>query len=255
MMSKLPITLALFLTSKGHHGSQTLYRNTLEHLDAQIPLAMFAAKVASIKIQPGEERVAEVIKSDLESSGFKVITATAEWSRGQSHFLEMLKDEIRVSQLPEVNDNPFIWQCDDDTALLSHRDSLTRVLARMTSWLASSPDHITARFLRREDLPAALGIQSAPSEESMMFTTDVNFQQPLLRSRDYYHMMRVIEANLATASQMHIEALWREVLSHLSRGQKRHMVWHPDYCEAVHLGVPNYAEICGKLNLTVYPNP
>ena len=255
MMGKLPITLALFLTSKGHHGCETLYRNTLEHLDKQLPLALFSSKVASIKIQPGEERVAEVIKADLESSGFNVVTATAEWSRGQIHFLEMLKDEIRVSQLPEVNDNPFIWQCDDDTVLLSRRDSLTRVLARMTSWLTESPDHISARFLRREDLPAALGIQSAPSEGDMLFTTDVNFQQPLLRSRDYHHMMKVIEDNMNIAGQMHIEELWRIVLRQMSRGNKRHMVWHPDYCEAVHLGVPNYVEVCGKLNLPVYPNP
>jgi len=82
----------------------------------------------------------------------------------------------------------------------------------------------------------------------------VNFQQPLLRSLDYYRMLKIVEDNWATASQMHIEALWREVLGHFARGQRRHAVWHPDCAETVHLGVPDYAAVCARHSLTVRPN-
>lgn len=255
MSTHLPVCLLLYLTSKGHWGSQTLYRNTLEHLDRQIPLHLFASRIAHVKIQSGEERAAEAIISDLRARDFKVESAIGEWSRGTSHLSGYLTDMIKMSQLPEVNDVPYVWACDDDALLLSHRDPLERVLARMTSLISSSPDILSARFLRREDRNVNLDAAPYVQGEDLFWCRDYNLQQPLLRSRDYHLVCKVIEDHWSVATQMHIEALWRDVLAPLSRSPRKHAVWVPDYAETVHLGVENYRDICSRHNLPIYPNP
>lgn len=255
MSAHLPVCLLVYLTSKGHWGSQTLYRNTLEHLDHQIPLHLFASRVAHIKIQQGEEAAAEAIISDLRARGFRVESAVGEWSRGASHLSGYLADMIKMSQLPEVNDVSYVWACDDDALLLPHRDPLERVLARMTSLISSSPDTLSVRFLRREDRVPALDVVPHVFGEDLFWCRDFNLQQPLLRSRDYHLVCKAIEDNWGYATQVHIEALWREVLSPFSRSPRKHAVWHPDYAETVHLGVEDYHTICATYNLPVYPNP
>ncbi len=255
MSGHIPVCLALYIAAAGHYRCQTLYRATLEHLGRQIPLTTFAARVAHIKARPSEVAIAEVIAADLRASGFRVEIAVADWSRGSSHMAEYLKDQIKVSQWEEVNDCPFVWQTDDDGLLVCYKDPLEQVVARSTQWLTASPEHLTARFLRREDLPAIPAIQSAPSEGDMMFTHHVNWNAPLLRSRDYHRMLKVIEDNWTAAVQMHGEALWREVLAPFARGYHKHMVWHPDAVDCVHIGVPAYADICAAHRLTVAPNP
>lgn len=257
MSGRLPICLAIYLTAKGHYGSRTLYRATLEHLDKQIPLTSFATRVASIKVQEGEDEAAEAIAGDLRARGFRVLLPRGQWARGASHFAECLKDQRAVSLLPEVNDCAYVWHNDDDGIILSHKDPLDHVLARMTRLLSGSADTVTARFLRQEDLPATMVILTQPTEPEgqLLWTKDCNWQSPLLRSLDYHHMARVIEANWSTAIQMHGEALWREVLGSFSRGPRQHAVWHPDYAESVHLGVPTYASVCAQYGLTAAPNP
>lgn len=252
-MSKLPITLLLFLTSRGHFGSRTLYRSALLHLDRQIPLASFGTLYAHIKVAPGEEAAAELIQADLKQRGFIVETATAPWVRGQVHFEEYLKDQVKVSKDPRIYGNPYVWMCDDDSPIVTHKDPLLKVLYRMTSLIESSPDVLSSRFLRREDRNPGLDV--GEMEPDLFYCRDFNFQLPLLRARDYHRACKVIEDNWGVAKQMHIEAVWREVLAPFSRSDRKHAVWLPDYAETKHIGVADYQKVCSELNLPVYPNP
>lgn len=253
-MSKLPITYLTFLTTKGHYGSRTLYRSSLDHLDRQIPLRSFGLLYAHIKVTEGDEAVADALRADLEGRGFVVETAkTKGWTRGASHFAEYLSDQIKVSKDPRIYSNPHILWSDDDSPMVCHKHSLLKVLHRMTAMLDADPEMVSARFLRREDRNTLLDV--GQPEEDYFWCQHFNFQPSILRARDFHRICKGIEDNWNVAIQMHIEALWREIMAPLSRSSKKHLVWLPDYCETVHLGVSNYAEVCQKLGLTVYPNP
>ena len=85
MSHALPITLALFTTTKGHFGRRTDWRVSLDHLDKQLPLSLFGAKVASLKVTPGDEERGHEMKRQLEERGFTVMAQVGEWVRGSSH--------------------------------------------------------------------------------------------------------------------------------------------------------------------------
>lgn len=256
MSNKLPITYVMYLTTEGYGGSNTIYQATLDHTERQIPLSLFYHRVASLKVTPGRESVAEKIKFDLEKRGFKVITATAPWTRGISHFSEYLLDMRRVSQLSELRETPYILQVDHDYLVDCYREDPIRVLHKMTRVLESSYDVLSFRFLREEDQDDLAPDRTIETdvEQGIAWTRDYNFEINLLRSVDYYRINKVIEDNWSLAQNMHGEALWREVMAPMSRSPKKHAVWLKDRAVVANLGVPNYQEVAKRFNLTIAPN-
>jgi hypothetical protein len=255
-MSRLP-TLLMFATTSGHYGCRTIYRATLDHLDRLLPLVQWGARLFSVKAKPGEEWIAEIMKGELERRGFIVEVAVAPWQRGLSHYAEYLKDMIRMSQHPAVYDNPLVYWSDDDYLSIVHRDPFPRVLHRMCQLVESSPDILTARFLREQDEDALAPDRTVAieTERDIAWSRHWNLQPLIMRSRDMHRACKVIEDNWAQATQMHGEALWREVLAPLSRSERKHAVWLPSYAQVVNLGVPDYAAVAARLGLTIHPNP
>lgn len=256
-LSTLPITYVLYLTTEGFAGCSTIYRAMLDHTERQLPLAMFRHRLASIKITPGREHVAEAMKADLAARGFEVITATAPWTRGLSHYAEYLLDMRRVSQHEAVYSTPFIMPVDHDYCIQTHREPLLKVLHRMTSLIESSPDILSFRFLREEDADALAPDRTVAiePERDIAWSGHYNFQPALLRSRDYHLACKIIEDNWAQATQMHGEQLWAQVLAPFSRSERKHAVWLPSYASVANLGVPDYAAVAQRLGLTIQPNP
>lgn len=256
MSSRTP-TLLIFMTAAGHYGCRTIYRATLDHLDRQLPLVQWSARVAHIKARPGEEPVMEIMKDDLQRRGFIVETAVGDWVRGQSHYAAYLRDQIRMSQHPAVYDNPLVYWTDDDYLAVTHQGSFERVLARMCQLVESDPNVLTARFLREEDVDALNPDRTVAIEPelNLAWSKHLNFQPLVVRSRDFHRACKIIEDNWTTAVQMHGEALWREVLAPFSRSERKHAVWLPTYSQVVNLGVLHYLDVAKRLNLTISPNP
>lgn len=256
-MSARTPTLLMFMTTSGHYGCQTIYRATLDWIDRQLPLSQWGSRVCHIKAKPGHEPILEVMKGDLQRRGFIVESAVADWSRGQSHFTECLKDQIKMSQHPAVYGNPLVYVTDDDYLPTCHVDSFPKVLHRMCQLVEGSPEVLTARFLRAEDqddLAPHRVVEIEPGKQ-LAWVNNTNWQPQVMRSRDFYLMGKVIEDNWSIASQMHGEALWRSVLDRFSRSPYKHAVWLKHYAECVNLGVPSYAEVAQRFNLSIAPNP
>lgn len=256
-MTTFPITLLLFLTTKGYSDCCTIYRTMLDGWDRQLPLSTFGLLYAHIKITPGEEWIAEVLSSDLRARGFIVESATGDWVRGQNHFLNYLSDQIKVSKDLRIYDNPFVFFIDHDYVPVCHVDTFDKVIYRMCRLVDSSPEVLTARFLREEDVDSLAPDRTVEIEtdKNIAWSKHVNFQPMILRTIDFYRVCKIIEDNWETATKMHGEALWREVLRSFSRSPKQHAVWLPEYAQVVNLGVPNYQEVAKRLNLQIYPNP
>lgn len=256
-MTTLPITYVIYLTTEGFAGCSTIYQATLDHLDRQLPLTSFRHRLASIKITPGRESVAEAMTVYLKARGFEVITATAPWERGPSHYEQYLLDMRRVSQHEAVWSTPLVMPCDHDYAMVCHRDPLPKVLARMCQLLDGSPDVLSTRFLREEDKDALAPDRTVAIEpdKDLAWSAHWNLQPMLMRSSHYYLANKVIEDNWAHAVRQHGEALWAEVLAGFSRSPRKHAVWLPGYAVVRNLGVPHYTEVAQSLGLTIAPNP
>jgi hypothetical protein len=251
-MTTIPATFLMFIATSGHAGWRSIYKATLDHCDRELPLSTWRTRAAHIKILPGEEAIGEWIKKDLEAWGFVVETAVAPWERGQSHYAEYLKDQIKMSQHPAVFSNPFVYWTDQDYLTVCHKHSYERVLHRMIQLVESCPDILSARFLREGDFPSSPVLET---EGELFWSPHFNFQPLLMRSRDFHYACKAIEDNWAAAIKMHGEALWREVLKPLSRDHKQHAVWMPDYAEVANLGVSDYRSVAQRFNLSVHCNP
>jgi hypothetical protein len=63
-------------------------------------------------------------------------------------------------------------------------------------------------------------------------------------------MLKAAEDNIDEASRYQIEMLWRIILSPYSRSKLPHIVWNRDHAFTVHLGTPEYPDLCTAFNLT-----
>ena len=255
MSARLP-TLLMFMTTRGQCGARMIYRATLDHIDRNLPLCQWGARAVHIKIYPGEEPIAEVMKADLEGRGFEVAMATAPWEKGMTHFIEYAKDAIRMSCHPAVYDNPLVYWTDSDYLSVCHRDTYATVLDRMCSLVESSPDILTARFLREQDENALAPDRTVAIDEAndIAWSRHVNFQPLVMRSRDFHRACKVMEDNWSAVEKVHGEALWREVMAPFSRSERKHAVWLPSFAQVANLGVPDYLAVAKRFNLTIAPN-
>lgn len=228
---------------------------TLRHLDRQIPLSVFGSLYAHLKADPvpppvGLENpgtLAESIANDLSVRGFYVDTTVGDWQRGMSMQNAYLIDQRKASQSSAIQGQPYMLLLEDDGTMSPKVDNLTKVLARMIDFLESSPDAVSARFLRRCDYDGGVPMDNVQGDH--FFSRNVDFQPMLLRSRDFFLAHKVIEDNWAQLSHLQCELVMRLALDTFSRGSDRHMVWLPDYAETIHLGTPDYSALKASLNL------
>lgn len=247
-MSSIPISLLYFTSTKQHYDHKDVYLVTLNHLDKEIPLLNFKVKVAHIKITPGEEALAETMEKELVGRGFKVLTTTAGWKRGTSHQIGYMSDVIKISKELSVYENNHVMWLEDDSLMVSNKPPLIGVLHKMIQLVESSPEILTARFLRRGDLSTS-PIMKKDESGDFFYSPHFNFQPAIMRSRDFYQACRVIEANPEATAQVQCEMLWRLVLAPLSPSDYKHIVWYPDFAETIHIGVPDYLKIKAELGL------
>lgn len=112
-MRKIPLTFCLFATTKGHFGVKTRWRETLQSFDKALPLSEYEARVASVKVTPGDDYRPMV--DELEAHGFQVTLAEAAWQHGaQSHQTGYLEDCFRVYNHVRT---PYVFHCEDDWAI------------------------------------------------------------------------------------------------------------------------------------------
>lgn len=251
MTPRLPITLCLWTSTKGHFTHRDVYRTTLAHLDRQIPLSAFGQRVTHIKVSPSDEAVAAEIVADLEARGFKVLTTTADWSRGLSHQAQYMADVVKLSKEPAVYGQPYVLWLEDDSTLNSHVVPLDDLLARSCQMLADNHELTSVRLLRPTDLSTSPMVSVPPEQEDSrwFYSPHVNFQPLLLRSRDFYLASRFVEENPQAVASVQCEMLWRMVLAPFSRSPRQHLVYHPSYASTTHLGLPDYPAIKASLNL------
>ncbi len=112
-MTKIPLTFCLFTSTAGHFGIDR-WRATLEAFYRELPFDYYESNIAHIKVTPGQEDKADVMKCEIEGFGFQVIRTLGGWQHGTStHSREYLKDCFTVYNDIDVR-TPYAFHCEDD---------------------------------------------------------------------------------------------------------------------------------------------
>ena len=238
MMPRLPISLGVFTSTKGHFGRKTDWRFTLDHWDKQLPLAGFGERICHLKTTPGDEQLAADMTTDLKARGFHVIETVGNWQRGLSHGAAYLGDMVTVSKDPRVYTQPYFLLLEDDAPVVCHGCSLEDLLLRSCDLLAANHELVTVRTIRKGDYDGGVPVLGEAEEGRAFFSPNTDFQPLIMRSLDFYRLGLVLEANPQACSQIQCEQLWAVILRQFSRSSARHLVWKPSWAEAAHIGIP-----------------
>ncbi len=246
-MNRLPITLVLFTSTKGHFGYRDIYKTTLDHLNRQLPLSSFGQLVAHVKVSPSEEAISTDMVADLEARGFRVLTTVADWSRGMSHQMGYMGDVVTLSKDRSVYTQPYVLWYEDDGLIESTLMHIEDLLLQSCQFLADDHEKMTVRVARKGD---ARGPEITPRDNPYWFYSgDVNFQPMIMRSADFYRLGMVLEANPGACATVQCEMLARIIIDSFSRSPKKHIVYETEAAHTIHLGVKEYATIKEKLGL------
>lgn len=245
-MNKLPISLCLFTSTKGHFSYAT-YQDTLNHLSRQIPLLQFGALYAHIKVTPSQESIGDEIKNNLTERGFIVEKTVGDWVRGISHGQHYLLDQKKASRSKILHSQPFCLILEDDSTLSPIKNNLEYYVSQMIGFLENDMDIVSTRLIRKNDWDG--GVPVLEKRDTHWFSENFDMQPSILRTRDFFLAHNAIEDNWDKLSHLQCELVLRLALDTLSRSSLRHMVWLPEEIHSVHLGVPDYLEIKKSLNL------
>ncbi len=248
-MTPLPIAFCLFTSTKGHWGRTDLYKVTLDDYNRQVPLDLFGSRLAHIKVGEQEQALGDEMEANLKARGFDVIKTVADWSRGTAHQHGILQDQRTLSSDPRFHAQPYMLLVEDDSIVRSHDLPLADLLGQACRMLAENHELVSVRTLRREDINTSLTLVPPVPDKRWFYSPHYNLQPSVLRTRDFYIGCNLIQANWAQLGHLQCELVWRIVMAQLSRSECRHLVYHPDYCETVHLGVEHNAALIASLNL------
>ncbi len=248
MNRKLPISVCLFTSSKGHFGHRDVYKTTLDHLDRQLPLSSFGQLIAHNHVTPGEEDVSADIVADLKGRGFHVLTTTSPWVRGLSHGGSYLADQVTVSKDKRLYTQPYMVFLEDDSTLESNVLSVEDLLLQSCQMLADDHEKLTVRVMRKGDTRGP-EFFAPVKDPRYFFSRDTNFQPLIMRSLDFYRLCLALEANPDACKTVQCEMFWRLILDDFSRSPLKHVVYETDYAFTTHLGTPEYPALKASLNL------
>lgn len=253
-MTKLPIALCMFTTTKGHWGRRDLYLETLNLMSRLVPLSDFGARYVHIKVSPGEEALAEQMRAELITRGFHVDQTVGSWSHGNmSHQNEYLRDMNKASQSPVLHSQPYMLLLEDDSPFLCRRAGLVECLSRMIGFLEGDINVVSTRLLWRSAFDG--GVPNLRDQHDYFFSPHFDFQPSILRPRDYMIANKVIEQNWEQVKHAHCEMVMRMALDTVSRSQYRHVVLKPDYAEPFHLGGADHLEAVAKARALFLSQP
>ena len=135
-MNKIPLNLIIFSSTKGHFGNRERYLQTVQSLNAQIPIKDFLAAYIHIKVSSGEETIANEMTKKLEPYGFNIFQSNGNWKHDDnSHQLGYLNDMFSVYMDDAVQEGQYSLVMEDDFIVKSYEKDLYYFLNKAVSIL------------------------------------------------------------------------------------------------------------------------
>lgn len=238
-MKAIPVTVALFATTKGHFGKTTLYQDTVNQLNGLIPLDSFAERVVHIKRENGEnhDKLYNEMLTFFTGLNFKVLSTYGSWKHYDgSHYDEHAKDIYTLMSSKEVQSSKYVLWIEDDVIIKC--DSLPKALSFATSFLEENPSIMNFAIRDVAD-SGALPNEKNIDDFIRVFGDGLNFsfRCSIFRARDVYALASFYKNSFKFGQSPHIEAFAAQVLAFLSCNNQSLAFFNRDFCFHEHIGV------------------
>jgi len=235
----LPITLAMFTSTKGHYDKDT-YPTTVKYLETIKHPPFFRKMVAHIKYEGTKDAYKRVAMNGFfRQHSFDVIENEGQWKHNDnSHYVEHSKDICRLMQSSQVQSNPYVFWIEDDV-ILKAPEGFEHVKARIVQamdYLDKHPEKMCVRVLDREDILPSLLISDKGDDLIFPHLDCFSFRANVMRSRDAWTLGSFFKNNFPTVQGIHIERYATEVLRAISGDGVPFACFHLDKLRHIHIG-------------------
>lgn len=248
-MYKIPITVCLYTSAKGHFDRKDIYQKTVNSLLSQIPANSFEKLVAHIKVKkddPAEDEQAIKMVDWLEEKGFTVLVSYGDWKHGnESHQLEFLKDMMTVTKIVKT---PYILFLEDDWEIKPFEKDLeywihsaTELLEEYTSLVQVRIPRYTNEVERINKLKQKHGINTSAielvGETDVFISGDWSNNPHISRTRDFRGALTLLmNSNLPRHSEHGLGTCMKIISWNVIN--LPFAFFNPEKIRAGHLGTP-----------------
>ncbi len=233
----LPLTLAVFSSTKGHFGQST-YKATIESLKRHIDLSQFWARVVHIKWETGhEERLVEMEKYFADNN-FVVLKTYGAWKHFDiSHIMNHAADLHTLMTSDVVKNSDYVLWLEDDFVFHPGDRTLEERFKEIIETLEMYPNLLFGRVLREKIMEEQLG--KSVTINHLRGVIDVHsFNPHVIRARDAYYLAKCFKQFFN--GQTHIERFSTECLRQLSPSTHPFAYYPFDIFSCEHIGTENF---------------
>ena len=245
------LTIVLYSSTKGHFGFKNSYQFTVDSLMGNLGDDFFSiAKYCNVKREDGDNKVFSEMEDFLGKRGFVINQTFGDWSHNNnSHAKEYYKDMLNVFN--KSYQKEFTLVIEDDW-LINFEDSIgfNHALEIGISFLKKNKNALCIRVNSEPDCRTngATEIQNGiyrQDEDFTPFGSTFTFQPTIVRTRDWWHSLRIINNNLHLLDSVHCEILSGQVFKQFSDDKSPFYFFDPDLVWCEHIGEKEKLE---KLN-------
>ncbi len=245
------LTLVLYTSTRGHWGFKNSYQFTINNL-----LKNFGADFFRIKkfcnVKRGNEKdeykTFYEMHSFLIKNDFSVLETCGDWSHNNSsHAVGYYKDMLSVFN--EIPHTEFTLVCEDDW-LIHSKEWFNLCVESAIKFLKNNKNALCVRVNsepnRKKEGASEVHRGIYRQEESYTpYGSTFTFQPTIVRTRDWWHSLRIINQNLHLLETTHCELLSGHVFKQFSTDVSPFYFFDPDLIWCEHIGEKEKLE---KLN-------
>ena len=243
------LTIVLYSSTKGHFGFKNSYQFTVDSLMKNLGDDFFSlAKYCNVKREDGDGKVFSEMEDFLGKRGFIINQTFGDWSHNNSsHAKEYYKDMLSVFN--KFYQKQFTFVGEDDYIIHSN-DPFNYCVEVATKFLKENKNALCIRINSEPDrringaTKVAEGIYRQ-DEDFTKFGSTFTFQPCILRTRDWWHSLRIINNNLHLLDSVHCEILSGQVFKQFSDDKSPFYFFDPELVWCEHIGEKEKLE---KLN-------
>lgn len=244
------LSLVLYTSTRGHWGFKNSYKFTIENLEKNLGRSFYSIKkYCNIKRDLKEEAGIFLEMCDwLQKKGFIIYNTCGDWSHNDSsHAVGYYKDMLSTFDLMPHDKYTFVME---DDWLIHSGNFFDLFLVQALKFLEKNKNALCVRINSEPDKRknGATEIHQGLYRQDESFTpygSTFTFQPTIVRTRDWWHSLRIINQNLHLLATTHCELLSGYVFKQFSQDKSPFYFFDPDLVWCEHIGEKEKLE---KLN-------
>lgn len=248
------LSFIFYSSCRGHFGFKNSYKFTIENFFKEVTMFKRFKKSCHIKYSKEEILELDKIENWLAEKDFFVVKTEGEWKHNDSlnsHAKEYYKDQLKMftKEIGEIPEKEFSLFCEDDYLIHSDKN-LSFYLKEGVDFLQKNPQALCVRInsepnKKTEGATKINEFIYRQDEDYTPYGSTFTFQPTIVRTRDWWHSLRIINNNLHLLDSVHCEILSGQVFKQFSDDESPFYFFDPEVLWCEHIGEKEKLE---KLN-------